>query len=848
MYNTREKDTKGMTTRQTVVLGTALIAFSFPVWGLQEDETAVLHKAVVRGAGEGKVTSTFINFGGTPVRVTIKSGDDNGLTVDMAGTSMAVAWGDIEPKRLAGLAAKCVDSAAEWWALADLYMEIEMKAEAEEAYAKAAGIDPVFKEKLDAIRNPKPAEKPKDGASAAAETASGTQQLTTVPEAPPEVPGTGTPDTNLTYPPYKGKTPARGLRTDRPRLLITPDRLQFLKQAGRSLPSYGAMRTWCKSNPRGEFYAPMQALVYVIEGSEEYGRMAIDNVKKGAVEKGVDKDLNSCFPAMGATAIVYDWCYPLLSKEEKDTFIKYMVEEFDAMQNTYKGLHYHNYNTASAYAFAMAGYALGGDDPKSGEMIKNAVRDRFESGIMPEAFMKGTAGGAWAEGEGYSYTTVPDVIYVAEAARTCEGVNEFEDPRGRMFFYNRLAYMMFATYPGKNGAAEMVFFIHGDGARGGNTLDAREGLLSLAYAYNGTRLAAYAQDFIQQFGYSTAPYRDGLWNDVLWGCPGTPRLPIRNFRLSHHAQGMGVVLMKSDWTEDAAFVSFICGDHYSYHAHADSGAFTIVRYGQELAVDSGEYDGNGSSSHAMNYHSRTIAHNSIVLAGYDASEAHGNRIGPADDGGQIFGREEGFKETGNIIAYDPQRAYTYVVGDVTPSFTGRVSSWVRHILFIRPDVVVVMDVVSANPAHYPRWLLHTWNEPEIAGTVFRAEKGPAAIMGQVLLPQQAKIEKVGGPGKEWWVAGKNYPPPAGKEDTAKWRIEVSPGNPAQTTAFLVVLQPTKNSVKEMIPCTLLTDGSIGCQIGGATVRFNPNGSPGGTLILGGQTFNLATRVMPDPVE
>lgn len=824
------------------VLAFGLLALLGRAAGLDGQSVAALRSAVARGIGEGKVTSAFVDFGGTPARITLKSADAACIEGEIAGTPVSAAWDEIDPKRFAALASRCVASGAEYWALALLYSELGQQNEADEAFAKAAELDPVFKDKLTALRSPPPEAKPQ-----ATPTGAGAPPVLIA--SPPQAPtNAALPDTALTYPPFKGATPPRGLRTDRPRLLVTEERLQFLRQAGRNTPSYGGMRTWCRSNPNGAYYAPMQALVYVVENAEDFGRMAIDNVMKNVVRRGVNKDLNSCFGDMGAAALVYDWCHPLLSDDEKKAFIKYMVEEYDAMANTYRGLHYHNYNCAPTYAFSLAGYALHGDDPKSAEMIRNAVRDRFEGGILPEAFMKGNAGGAWAEGEGYSYTTVPDLIWTAEAARTCEGINYFDDPRGRSFFYNRLAYMMFATYPGKHGAAEMLFYVRGDGVRYGNTLDARAQLLSLAYAYSGSRLAAYARDFVEKGGYAQAPYRDGLWHDVIWAAPGAARLPIEDFRLSHHARGMGVVLMKSDWTADAAFVSFICGDHYSYHQHADSGSFTIVRYGQELAVDSGEYDGSGGSEHAANYHSRTIAHNSICLAGYEKSEMRARRVGPADDGGQPIGKTESFRETGNIIAYDPQRAYTYVVGDVTDSFGGRLSSWIRHVLFIRPEIVIICDFVSAPPKNYPRWLLHTWNEPEIAGAAFRAEKGAGALIGRVLLPVQHNIEKIGGDGKDFWVANRNYPPP-GRSDTARWRIEVTPTAPAQGTVFLVVMQAAKNSVKEALPAALLTDGSVGCTIGGSvTVRFGPNGAPGGTLAIGGQTFNLATTVLADTVE
>jgi len=816
------------------VLAAATVLAAPGAEALDDEAATLLRNAVIRGVAAGKVKRAYITFAGKPARVRVKAADGDTLTIVMSGAMIPLSWKKVKPKQLVGMAARAVESAPEWWTLGLLYGELEMGEKSDEALRKAAGLDPAYKKKLDELRAARAAEvagkKPPQSASSPA-------GRPPRPKPPRRRPGAD--DGNI-YPAWKGETPPRGLRTDRPRLLLTKERAAFLRSRGKGLPGFAGMRTHCGNNPNGGYYAPMQALVYVVTGDEKFGRMAIDNVKRNAVSRGVDKNLNSCFPNMTRTALVYDWCHALLSDDEKKQFAKYLVAQFDAMAKTYYGLSYHNYNMAAAQAFAMAGYALHGDEPRSADMIRNGVRERFEADILG-GFAKGNAGGAWAEGEGYSYTTVPDLIFLAEAARTCEGVDHFKSRRGREFFYNRLAYMMLAVYPGVYPPAKMVFFIRGDGARGGNTLDARQQLGALKYAYAGTKLASYAEGFMSKQGYSSSPYRDGLWMDVLWAAPGAPKLPVGGSRLSHHARGQGVVLMKSDWTDDATLVSFICGDHYSYHQHADSGAFTIVRHGAELAVDSGEYQGSGSSSHEKNYHSRTIAHNSIVLAGYEKKVVNARGIGPADDGGQPTPKAERFYETGDIIAYDPQRAYTYVAGDLTKSFSGRLSGWRRHLLFIRPQTVVVFDVVSSSPQHYPRWLLHTWNEPELDGAAFRAEKEEGALHGKVVLPARHKVEKI----KGFRVAGRDYPPGRRRGGTAQWRLEVTPERPTGTTAFLVVMQATKSSVKRVAAVEGI-DGSVGCRIGGdIEVRFNSSGAPGGTLTIRGRKTKLATNVLPD---
>ena len=63
---------------------------------------------------------------------------------------------------------------------------------------------------------------------------------------------------------------------------------------------------------------------------------------------------------------------------------------------------------------------------------------------------------------------------------------------------------------------------------------------------------------------------------------------------------------------------------------------------------------------------------------------------------------------------------------------------------------------------------------------------------RTLFPQNAKIEFMGGSGKEWWVRGTNYPPVNPKKafEAGNWRIEVSPNMPSKTDYFLHVMYPT----------------------------------------------------------
>ena len=66
-----------------------------------------------------------------------------------------------------------------------------------------------------------------------------------------------------------------------------------------------------------------------------------------------------------------------------------------------------------------------------------------------------------------------------------------------------------------------------------------------------------------------------------------------------------------------------------------------------------------------------------------------------------------------------------------------------------------------------------------------------------MLPADAVYEKIGGPGKQFWSDGRNWPLPADKganvpdEDwpyLGQWRMEVKPGTAAKNDVFMHMIQ------------------------------------------------------------
>jgi len=121
---------------------------------------------------------------------------------------------------------------------------------------------------------------------------------------------------------------------------------------------------------------------------------------------------------------------------------------------------------------------------------------------------------------------------------------------------------------------------------------------------------------------------------------------------------------------------------------------------------------------------------------------------------------------------------------------------------VYPGALIVLDKVeSSNPEFKKTWLLHSQEEPEVNGntqTIRRTQFGyNGRLTNTTLIPgaEDLSVEKIGGPGKEYWVDGKNATAVTyvKGDESGKWRIEVSPKTAKAKDYFLNVIQVSDNN-------------------------------------------------------
>ncbi|MFH1708529.1 MAG: heparinase II/III family protein [Planctomycetota bacterium] len=223
------------------------------------------------------------------------------------------------------------------------------------------------------------------------------------------------------------------------------------------------------------------------------------------------------------------------------------------------------------------------------------------------------------------------------------------------------------------------------------------------------------------------------------------------------------------------------------------------------------------------YRRATIAHNTLVFPDSSRNDEGGRRVFSEQDIRSMAAYNSAQEcHTGRIAAYEEQGRFVHVASDVTPAYpAGMVRSFHRRLVFVDRTYLIVYDRVEGiAPGRRATWLLHSPGEPDIKKNVFTVTDGAGKLQVATLLPANAVVTAVGGPGREFWSEGKNWPAPVmGENVPGAWRVEVTPpaGVPAQV--FLHVLAPRGT----LPPCALIPEQGGGVAIGGAKVIFAGDG-------------------------
>ncbi len=375
-------------------------------------------------------------------------------------------------------------------------------------------------------------------------------------------------------------------------------------------------------------------------------------------------------------ALGYDWAYDYLDQAQRRLILSAISARVADMERKIVGgdlsrYPYDSHGNMTLTVTAAIAALVAGDIPEADDWFRHTVRTAVvwtsPWGGGDGGFGNGTAQGLWDT----QSNLVPWYVL-----RNAAGV----DIARKEWVRNHGRFLAYFLPPGAPSGA------FGDGAE---------------------RKPAELQDRVADALASFAPSALGAWYAAqlsgedparleLLLAPRTPRASAtfpEGTPDDAYFPSIGWVAMHSSLADpDRASVYFKSSPYGSYnHSHADQNSFVINYRGERLAIKSGYYD-DYRTAHWTGWYKQTRSANAIT---FDGGQGQGV------DGKQFAGEIEKFQS-------DATRALA--VGRAEKAYGGALTRAERSILYTRPNVVLVRDVVASAVPRTWEWNIHSLNE------------------------------------------------------------------------------------------------------------------------------------------
>ncbi len=319
--------------------------------------------------------------------------------------------------------------------------------------------------------------------------------------------------------------------------------------------------------------------------------------------------------------------------------------------------------------------------------------------------------------------------------------------------------------------------------------------------------------------------------------PADPRPQIP---LGYFDPGLGHLLARTSWGDDASWFTYNLGWIRIDHQHADGNAFQLWRKGEWLTK---ERSGYGLRIACSDYK------NSLALQN-DAPDHNG----PGDYGNIEWLRGSQWTYVndgpGVIVAQVMAPKYTYALGDATPLYSSTyematdVTHASRSIVWLPPDRIVVYDRAESRTAgRFKRF----WMNLPAQGTVAGRELSMTSPKGQKLfvsslLPAAATMTV---------EAAEALDGEPGELDPIKYRMRVEASGGPKSVRFLHVIKGADGGAAADATSVVTSSGGTayeGAAVNGVVVLFPVDiKAPFTTLtypVPGGTAAQLVTGLVP----
>lgn len=474
------------------------------------------------------------------------------------------------------------------------------------------------------------------------------------------------------------------------------------------------------------------AFAYLLTEDEKYGEYAIklmDSVSKWSWDDTTGptsyKQHDQAHRDIALKcAMAYDWVYDLISlpkhSAERASVVNMITERTKKMTGLIDSLKKEPYNSHGWTALGYIGIisiAMHGEIPEADTWLRGVVP--LYTAIIPP--WSGQSGG-WSQGTDYwQYSTNQGGEFIDVLA-----LSGMLNLYNCAWLQNQYLWSLYAYPEGSYGS-------FGDQSNrtkaetGGNT------------ALSMGRLAAFTDNPVTKW---ISEQTGGLSNTpanyyISQNSKTSSRVPD-DYPLSHEFKDIGWAVMTNSLTDtDRVQLTFKSSPWGSYnHSHADQNSFIIQAYGENLAIKSGYYD-SYHTAHDNAITRKTFTHNTITTDDTDGQAYYTAKNGSNDR----------FDAKGHLLQFVNQISFDSVTGDATEAYmdspagnTKAIGKYVRNIIYIRPDVFIVVDDLAAKDGDESsfKWWLNSEHQPEYGDNYAVISEGNARLRADVLYPSNTK--------------------------------------------------------------------------------------------------------------
>ncbi len=485
------------------------------------------------------------------------------------------------------------------------------------------------------------------------------------------------------------------------------------------------------------------ALMYLLTGERKYGEEARKLIVDAAGwdPEGISSILAPYGDEVGlgllrVGAEVYDWIYDLLSDAERDLVARMvgaradqMIRQLEKSDYTFKPEGSHN-GRLPGFLLEHA-VALAEDERAIGwtEYALKVIATNFPHWAGHE--------GGWAQGVPYgmSYNSRDAMPFHAWALAT--GHDIWLKP-----YYQKMPWFFYYCV---SPVGELMPF--GDTEHQPVRSSAGTFLQFHGLRLNNHRLYHWADHPDGQSGHTLDPFPGILLENI------PPEQKEDTIPQDRAFRGIGWGALHSDIENpDRDFMVLFRSSPFGgvSHGHASQNDFAVMKGGRALICAGGlRFPHHGTPFH-NEYAQQSISHNCVLVNGEGAINRDGNR-------------------GGEIVGFETSEAFGYVSGEAENAYGYRLNKCRRHMLLIRPSILLLVDELEAPEASTYQWLLHAFEKFSIdtdAVTVTSRRKG-TSLKGQLFASCELSIEQT----DDWLVApNKGYPTYDGDMPDKRWHF------------------------------------------------------------------------------